>query len=126
MIAYSPAFAYAEAHSKNLERDKIQALARARGNFDDTMSQSIGSREDVSWWIENIRASGRQVRVRNPDLVVFTDASNEGWGAVCEGVSGGGHWSEEEMEDHIDVLELRAALFGVVRDHRQAYQSYDR
>ena len=42
-----------------------------------------------------------------------TDASSKGWGASLEGVSTGGHFKEQEKEDHINILELQAALFGL-------------
>ena len=49
-----------------------------------------------------------------------TDASELGWGAVFEtlgeeGVqlSTGGQWNLEEKREHINVLELKAALLGI-------------
>ncbi len=68
---------------------------------------------------------------RNPDLfswgvplglvtlrvVVTTDASTLGWGAVCEGMPASGRWSEPQIRWHINRLELEAvflALKGVL------------
>ena len=46
--------------------------------------------------------------------MIETDASLVGWGAVCKGVqTGGGLWSREEQEEHINVLELMAGMFAV-------------
>jgi len=42
-----------------------------------------------------------------------TDASSIGWGASRDGLPTGGHFIESEKEDHINVLELKAALFGL-------------
>ncbi len=68
---------------------------------------------------------------RNPDLfswgvplglvtsrvVVTTDASTRGWGAVCEGMSALGLWSEPQSRWHINRLELEA-VFLALKDFR--------
>ncbi len=38
----------------------------------------------------------------------FTDASNTGWGALCEGKPTFGHWSKAEKGFHINCLEMLA------------------
>ena len=48
-----------------------------------------------------------------PDLVVETDASLLGWGAVSEEVHTGGLWSEKERTQHINCLELMAGALAV-------------
>ncbi len=40
--------------------------------------------------------------------VVMTDASNTGWGALCEGKPTFGHWSKAESGFHINCLEMLA------------------
>src|SRR4029434_10303310 len=46
-------------------------------------------------------------------VVVTTDASTKGWGAVCEGRSVNGVWSVTEVASHINVLELRTVVLAL-------------
>jgi hypothetical protein len=43
------------------------------------------------------------------DLVIYTDASNQGWGAQCNGIMTGGRWNIQESRQHINILEMKAA-----------------
>ena len=43
----------------------------------------------------------------------MTDASNEGWGAVCGPQSTGGLWASDEKRHHISYLEMLAVFLGL-------------
>ena len=47
------------------------------------------------------------------DIVLHSDASLEGWGAVMGKISTGGGWSAKEATCHINVLELHAVLLAL-------------
>ena len=47
------------------------------------------------------------------DMVIYTDASTQGWGAQCNGILTGGRWTPQESRNHINVLELKAALLAI-------------
>ena len=113
MVAFSVTFNYGTVHFTGLKKEKGDALKLAAGNFDSRMSLSLEAREDICWWLRNIRQSGQTLRRPKPHLVVFTDASNEGWGAHVGSETAGGRWTAEELSDHINVLELRAILLGL-------------
>lgn len=49
----------------------------------------------------------------DPNVVIRTDASNNGWGAIVNGITTGGRWSATEVLEHINYLELLAAFFGL-------------
>ena len=49
----------------------------------------------------------------NPSYTLYTDASLQGWGAVFQGQSSGGHWAPDEARQHINCLELKAAYLGL-------------
>ena len=70
--------------------------------------------EELQWWLEQLAIwNDRDIHQPPPDLVIETDASLIGWGAICQGVQTGGLWSQEEQLEHINVLELTAGMFAV-------------
>ena len=111
MVAYSPAVEYAGVHFKNLEKDKIKALKRCKGNFDRSMWISHEGEADIRWWLKNYH-NPRKIRREDPDVELFTDASHAGWGAHTEELQTGGRWHATELT-HINALELRAICFGL-------------
>ena len=44
------------------------------------------------------------------DLTIRTDASLQGWSATWQGRATGDRWSVEEADQHINCLELKAAI----------------
>ena len=48
-----------------------------------------------------------------PSLVITTDASGQGWGAVLHPHHVSGVWSKEEALDHINSLELKAVILAL-------------
>ena len=57
--------------------------------------------------------SGRNILSQAPDLMMESDASLLGWGAVHEGARTGGLWSSVERLSHINCLELSATTFAM-------------
>ena len=114
MVAYSPAILYGSAHIKSLEIDKNLALNRAKGNFERHMTISPAGLDDIIWWLNNITNSPNPIRISEPNTVITTDASLEGWGAHNEReIATGGRWLETESDQHINALELQAILLGL-------------
>ena len=113
MVAFSQAVTYASSYQKQLEMDKILELGRNLGNYNRKMVVSELARQDIAWWVRNIKKSGRKIKPANIACVLHADASNQGWGAHVGELATGGRWSEPEAGDHINVLELRAILLGL-------------
>ncbi|WAR28485.1 hypothetical protein MAR_014189 [Mya arenaria] len=88
---------------------KIQALQHHAGDYESMMSISESIKNELSCWIQNLSHQNRQIIHGNPDLIITTDASSFGWGAVSENESIGGRWDDTEIQNHINVLELFAA-----------------
>ena len=71
--------------------------------------------EDLQWWSDPVNLlHGQSLEVRNPDLLLFTDASLAGWGATILDDEACGVWSPLEQQEHITLLELRAIRLGLL------------
>ena len=51
---------------------------------------------------------GADLHPKDHSIQLFTDISNEGWGAHLDQTSTKGLWSDQEKRLHINVLELKA------------------
>ena len=63
--------------------------------------------------MENVNHLYNDIIVPKPGKCITTNASSYGWGAVMKSNSTGGLFSTSEMKEHINVLELKANLFGL-------------
>ena len=97
------------------------SLALRKG-YDATIPLSIEAKEELHWWLAHLNAwNGRALLHPPPDIVIETDASRRGWGAVCQGVRTEGLWSQMERKLHINCLELLAGSFAVKSFTKIAY-----
>ena len=63
----------------------------------------------LDWWQNPSNVMrGADFHPQNHSIQLFTDASNEGWGAHLDRSSTKGLWSDREKRLHINVLELKA------------------
>ena len=63
----------------------------------------------LDWWQNPANMmKGSDLYPKDHSIQLFTDASNEGWGAHLEQSSTQGLWSPQEKGLHINVLELKA------------------
>ena len=68
----------------------------------------------ASWWLDpNNVLKGADLHPRKHEVLLFTDASNEGWGCQLGELSVSGLWSGKERNLHINVLELKAVLLAL-------------
>lgn len=65
-----------------LEKEKIDALKENKGNFDAVCTISDTCRSDLRWWCANIMSAKKKILKGNPDIIVRSDVSKEGWGEV--------------------------------------------
>ena len=70
----------------------------------------------LEWWQNPANMiKGTDLHPKDNSIQLFTDTSNEGWGAHLEQSSTKGLWSDRERRLHINVLELKAVSLGLQR-----------
>ena len=105
LVACFPGVEFGQLFYRQLEIDKAAALKLHKGDFDQTMMLSDIAKQDLVWWIENV-GMGKKISHGNPVIVLKTDASLTGWGAVLNDKDTGGRWTEPESTLHINALEF--------------------
>lgn len=98
-----------------MEHDKIAALKQNNNDYDSSVEFSAEAKTEMLWWRENIMSSVNDVDTDHgdPDFIMFTDASKKGWGCSCSQGRTGGLWNQQEAQQHINILELKAALLSL-------------
>jgi hypothetical protein len=110
LLATHPGNPWAPLFTKQMEIDKLQALACNRFDFDAFMWISDTVKSDLTWWLENLGHTKAHIGEQYPDFVIHTDASLQGYGFFVpeSGIQAGSRWGAEESDYHINVLELLA------------------
>ena len=100
---------------RHLENDKTTALRENKGNYYAHMKLSEESQRELQWWCDNIESVDYPICIPNSKIHVtlYTDALNDGWGAVMGTSKTGGRWKETEGPHHINCLELTAVFYGL-------------
>ena len=71
-------------------------------------------REDLLWWSQDHRLlEGISLSAVLPDLMFWSDASDQGWGAHLGSEVASGRWSSQERSQSINWRELRAVRLGL-------------
>ena len=103
----------ASLYLRELQMHQIKSLISNR-NYHQNIILTPVCKAEIRWWIHHLHHfNGKQIITPSPDLVIESDASNLGWGAVCNSHRMGGPLSIEEKKMHINALELKAATFAV-------------
>ena len=77
-------------------------------SYDSQVELSVECKEELRWWLLHLQhVNGKAIISSNPDLIIETDASLQGWGATDGFRSVKGHWTETESKDPINALEMR-------------------
>ena len=103
-------------HYRSLQKQHIKSVHRygilARKQ---QISLTPESMTDLEWWTsaKPMEENSVSITAQKHSITIQTDASRLGWGAVCQGEKTGSHWSTAEQEDHINVLELKAAHLAI-------------
>lgn len=108
-----PAIAYGWMYTKLLEREKFLALRQSNDNYDGKMVIPDILNEDLIWWEKHIMTATNLIRNGQYSLEIYSDASLSGWGVMCNGERANGFWDSIESQNHINLLELKAAFMGL-------------
>lgn len=113
IVSSFPGVMYGPLYYRHIEYDKTCTLRNHRWNFDRRMSLSANAKTELEWWTANVMTAENVMTRGQPSCELMTDASNEGWGAVCGPQSTGGLWTSDEKRHHINYLELLAVFLGL-------------
>ena len=100
-------------HYRALEHDKTSALAANAGNYEASLHLSDTSVEELHWWLSHIPHAKRHISHGLSSVIMQSDASIKGWGAVFEGQEIGGRYTASKASRHINILELEAAFLAL-------------
>ena len=101
-------------HYRYLQQAK-NSVIRFRKSYEGVVHLDSECHQDVQWWKYNLVAwNGKALFQQSTYLVIETDASRQGWGAYCQGMSTGGRYLPEETLYHINCLELLAGWLAIM------------
>lgn len=120
LIAACPAVKYGWLYTKILERQKFLAL-REHNNYSQKIKLPEVILSDLHWWSKNIDTTFTCLTIPEFSLEIFTDASRTGWGAYCNETRASGYWTKDELDYHINYLELLAVFFALKCFARGSY-----
>ena len=98
----------------HLQKDLQRSLSQNQQDYNSSLKLSPESREEIQWWQQHLSQwNGRSMIQHHEQMVIRSDASLAGWGAVCRKTCTGGLWSLLEQGMHINGLELKAATLAL-------------
>ena len=104
----------------HLHMRPFQFYLKEHWRFPQSLDSLLSWTETISvhleWWQNPTNVmKGADLHPKDHSIQLFTDASNEGWGAHLEQTSTKGLWSDKEKRQHINVLELKAVSLALQR-----------
>ena len=109
-----PAIWRAPLHFRHLQSDLIRGLQMNQESYDAVIALSPSARVELAWWLKHtLNVNGSPVHLPPPEMVITTDASKKGWGAVHQSLQTNGRWSQKESLQHINYLELKASFLAL-------------
>ena len=111
IVSTFEAFPEGKLHFRQLEYAKIHALQTEQGSFEGKIEVTPTIIREIQWWLNLSRKEVKSaIKIPPIDLILCTDASKTGWGAICETDNSfsQGKWTSAQQHFHINRLELTA------------------
>ena len=84
---------------RHLQMALSEALNSNSHCYETQVSLSRYSREELKWWDNHmVKWNGKSLLSKEIDMIIDSDASLIGWGAVCQNQRIGGPWSHREPD----------------------------
>ena len=105
--------------TEHLKETKTKPLKKTRETGKDIiMRLSDEGKGDLQWGINNLSKQRGHIRVAPPSMLLTTDSSLTGWGAVClelnkAEIKTQGLWIDADRQRHRNYLKLRAIMLGL-------------
>jgi hypothetical protein len=116
LVSMRPCFPNAPLYYRSTQRHMIKQLHASHENYEATTTLSSPVRSELTTFLRLLTVCPlAPIRHGLPTMVLSTDASPNGWGAVCGPHRARGSWSRREQQQHINYLELRAVCHAVKR-----------
>ncbi len=97
-----------------LMRNLFQDL-KTKSSWNGKITLSQDAIQDLIWWKSTMTNwDGKIVVPSKTDLVLFTDASNSGWGGQLEDKSASGFWTPSMLIESINYRELMAVFMSLL------------
>ena len=113
MTSSLQAIAPAPLHYRHLQMTHIRGLL-VNKSYQAKVALNSECLLELRWWISQMQSwNGKSMISAGPDLTLTSDASKRGWGATLGSERAQGLWTQEETSLHINVLELKGALFAL-------------
>ncbi|KAJ8032511.1 Amine sulfotransferase [Holothuria leucospilota] len=80
LVSLFPGVQYGPLHYRNMEMLKVKLLKHHRGDYDAEIYVSENDLEELVWWQENLTTASHRFLEDDPDIILETDASQQGWG----------------------------------------------
>ena len=78
---------------RNLQIDLEAASKALDQDYESSLTLSLYSKRELAWWdIQMSKWNVNSLLMTEPELVVESDTSKQGWGTSCQGSSMGGPW----------------------------------
>lgn len=113
LISFCPAIKYGWLYTKLLERQKVAALKNNGGDYESKLVINKIIIHELKWWLSKIPLSRNTIKIQKYKYEIYSDASITGWGLYCNGEKTHGFWNAEELNYHINYLELLAVFIGL-------------